>query len=385
MAYPDDIDNLPATPVAGATITRADHYVPQKTAFEGIRDRFGSDPTPNRNYILNSNMDFNQRLEGNSTGISSDIYVVDKFKFVNLNHTGVIDFTWSTTTPDDKSNKTIQLDVTTADASLATNVQCGVECIIEGHEYMPLHNGRDITLSFCVRSSKTGTYAIGYQNNNQDRSYVAEYAINSANTWELKTISIQTDTTGTWDFNSDPGLKIMFSLAMGTDFHTTADSWQAVNGKSTASAVNWLDSTANVIYLSQVKLEQGAIATTYQAPEYVSELDKLLRYFEKSYELGIAPGAVTTAGAIDSYIMSNVLSVAVDRNIINRVLKRTAGTVTLYSPSTGTSGQARNFTTAADVAVGTSGVSESSFYWFTSANQTSADNVGFHYTIDSDF
>jgi hypothetical protein len=52
-----------------------------------------------------------------------------------------------------------------------------------------------VALSFWVQSSLTGTYCATLINSAGDRSYVAEYSIAVANTWEYKTIYIPGDTS----------------------------------------------------------------------------------------------------------------------------------------------------------------------------------------------
>ena len=68
------------------------------------------------------------------------------------------------------------------------------------------------TLSFYVRANITGTYCIALINDGtNNRQFVTEYTINSANTWERKTITIPGDTGGTWNSN---GLRIAWSLVL---------------------------------------------------------------------------------------------------------------------------------------------------------------------------
>ena len=72
-----------------------------------------------------------------------------------------------------------------------------------------------MALSFYVKSSVTGTYGVGLANNAETENFVAEYTINSANTWEKKTINIPVRTSGTWLTDNSVGIGVRWDLGSG--------------------------------------------------------------------------------------------------------------------------------------------------------------------------
>lgn len=175
----------------------------------------------------------------------------------------------------------LKIDCTTADASIAVGDACYFSQRIEGYNIAP-YVGRNLTLSFWVSAPKTGIYCIAFRNGAADRSYIAEYTINSANIWEKKTIILPMNYSGgTWNYTNSIGLIIDFILACGSNFQTSANAWQTGNYLSTSNQVNACDSTDNNFWLANVKLEPGSVATKYEPRMYADELRLCQRYAVK--------------------------------------------------------------------------------------------------------
>ena len=78
-----------------------------------------------------------------------------------------------------------------------------------------------------VKSNKTGNSAIGLLNQNNDRSFVHQYTIASANTWQRVSFKVVGDTTGTWNKDTSVGMRMRWGT-FGTDYQTgTFDAWQS--------------------------------------------------------------------------------------------------------------------------------------------------------------
>jgi len=136
-----------------------------------------------------------------------------------------------------------------------------------------------ITLSFWVRSSKTGTYCIALLDQDaSDKMYTAEYTVSSANTWEKKSMSIPGHANLTFDDNVNLGLDVFF-MFLNADLAGTANQWGSA-AYGTSNQVNFLDSTSNVMYLTGVKLEVGNTATDYIHRSYDEELRLCQRYYQ---------------------------------------------------------------------------------------------------------
>jgi hypothetical protein len=140
-------------------------------------------------------------------------------------------------------------------------------------------NAQPVTLSFWVRSSLTGTFGGAVQNNAQNRSYPFSYTISSANTWELKSITIVGDTTGTWVTNNGKGIQLTFGLGVGSTGSGTAGAWAASNFSSATGATSVVGTSGATFYITGVQLEKGSTATSFDYRPYSAELALCQRYF----------------------------------------------------------------------------------------------------------
>jgi len=234
-----------------------------------------------RNLIINSEMKVSQR--GTSFApLTNDIYSLDRWQYYTAG-AGVITGSQATDTPNGNFKNSLKADVTTADASVAAGDLSTFLQKIEGLDCSALGWGtaqaKSITVSFWVKSPKTGTHSIALRNSAQDRSYVAEYTIDSADTWEQQSITVAGDTSGTWLTTNGVGLQWNVLLMAGTTFTTTAGSWGAGNYYGSGNQVNCLDSTSNDFYFTGVQLEVGSAATPFEHESYTETLQKCQRYY----------------------------------------------------------------------------------------------------------
>lgn len=162
-------------------------------------------------------------------------------------------------------NSSLRAAVTTADAAIAAGEYATLSQKVEGQNAVSLIGG-PIVLSFWVRSAKTGTHCVALRNSGLDRSYVGEYTVSVANTFEYKSVVVTPGliTTGTWDFSTGVGVEVDFVLAAGTSRHTTAGSWQTGGFIATANQVNVLDTVGNIFEITGVQLERGDKPTPFE-------------------------------------------------------------------------------------------------------------------------
>jgi hypothetical protein len=242
-----------------------------------------------KNRIINGAMMIDQRNAGASVTPASGTYnnfCVDRFPFSTDGGGGRITAQQSTTVPAGFSNS-LSLTVQTVDSSIGSGDQYWLEQRIEGNNVADMGfgtaNASTFTLSFWVRSSVTGTYAVSFRSTaGSARSYVATYVINAANTWEQKTITVAGDTSGTWATNTSTGLQVLFDLGSGSNFQGTAGSWQTANLYRTSGSVNWISNSGATFYITGVQLEKGSTATSFDYRPYGTELALCQRYYAET-------------------------------------------------------------------------------------------------------
>jgi len=241
-----------------------------------------------RNIIINGSMDLAQR--GNSFSASSSaIYTLDRFKYINVDSPdNVYTITQDTDVPSGQGfAKSLKVDVATADASLGGSDGTQIEQRVEAQNLQYLNFGnssaKSLTLSFWVKSNKTGTYVVRLlQPDASSRMVTYAYTISSANTWEKKTITVTGDTSGTINNDNGNGLNITWWLSAGTDYQSgsLASTWQAYsNGDSAVGQVNLADSTSNEWYITGVQLEAGTTASDFEFLPVDVNLDRCQRYY----------------------------------------------------------------------------------------------------------
>jgi hypothetical protein len=238
-------------------------------------------PLSMKNKIINGCMRLAQRGTSFVTG-NYAAYTLDRWVQQNSHDAGNITTSRDTSIPN--NNFQYSLKVTNAagnDTSIGAAQFALLNQRVEGYNIVPLRSGI-FSLSFWVRSSKTGIYCVSFVNAGQDRSYVCEYTINTANTWEYKTVfcDLSAVSGGTWNYEDGIGLTAWFSLACGSTYQTTKDVWQTGVYLATANQVNWLNETSNTFYLTGVQLEAGG-ASSFEVRDFGDELRLGQRYYTK--------------------------------------------------------------------------------------------------------
>jgi hypothetical protein len=236
-----------------------------------------------KNRIINGAMTVNQRGGTISAAGTSNTYGLDRFAMRTTSGSAVVSMQQSTTAPTGFYNSLL-CTVTTADASLAAGDLTALFQKIEGVNVFDLGWGtadaQPVTISFKVRSSIAGTYGVGVQNDASNRSYPSSFVINSADTWETKTITIAGDTTGTWNLGTtSTAIYLWFSLGAGSTYTGTANTWAAADYRGTTGQVNWTGTNGATFYITGVQLEKGSTATSFDYRPYGTELALCQRYY----------------------------------------------------------------------------------------------------------
>ena len=240
-----------------------------------------------RNIIINGDMSIAQR--GTSfAGVNDGDYTLDRFLY-DISGTDAYQFTVSQSTDVPTGQgfaKSMKFDCTTADTSLDADNYALIHTRLEGQNLQYLKKGTSnassLTLSFWVKSNKTGTYIAELQDNDNNRVICKSYTISSSDTWEKKTITYAGDTSGAFDNDNGNSLKLNLWLLSGTQFSsgTLATSWESrTNANRAVGQVNLADSTSNEWYITGIQLEAGTIASDFEFLPYDTNLQRCQRYF----------------------------------------------------------------------------------------------------------
>lgn len=144
-------------------------------------------------------------------------------------------------------------------------------------------SAKTVTLSFWVKCSIAGAFSIMIGNNALSRSYPTSYTINSANTWEYKTITFPGDTSGTWPTDNTGGLRVMWDWGNGSNFKGTANAWASADYRGGATGGTALCATSGATWqITGVQLEVGPQSTPFEHEPFGVTLNKCLRYYFES-------------------------------------------------------------------------------------------------------
>ena len=246
-----------------------------------------------KNRIINGSMVVDQRNNGSSVTPSNGTYTLDRWK-AYLNGGGAYSVQKSSTAPTGFINSLL-VTVTTSKSSILSGDYYILTHLIEGINVGDFAWGTasacSVTLSFWVRSSLTGTFSGSLENNAGNRAYPFVYTINSANTWEQKSVTIAGDTTGTWETGNLAGLTLNLALGTGTTYSNTAGAWAGAEYYSATCATSVVGTNGATFYITGVQLEVGSSATSFDYRPYGTELMLCQRYYETSYAVNGSSGA----------------------------------------------------------------------------------------------
>ena len=325
-----------------------------------------------RNLLYNGEMRVAQRATS-VTGIGNGdtgYHTLDRWRF-NEGGTIQAEVTMSqdTDVPAGQGfSNSLKLDVTTAEGAVAADERFIIDQIIEQQDLTHLNWGtssaKSLTLSFWIKSTKTGTYCVGFYNGSPstDRILTKTYTVDSADTWEKKTLTWvgDTDSDSAFAASSASGLFVQWWFLAGSNYTdgTLTSAWvDWDDGVWGDAMVNAFDSTSNNVYLTGVQLEAGTTATEYEHHTFGDELAECERYcvvYSGAGRFGLGQAySATLADVIVPYrrkmraAPTLVISAATDFGVVNA----TGGGLTLTALST-TSATSRNITVRTTVSSG---------------------------------
>lgn len=244
-----------------------------------------------RNLIINGAMTVDQRNAGAAVSTNS-AYPVDRW-VTSSSTSGAWTFqqlsptsgTTSSPLPPAGFRSYIKFTKTTGATPAATGQPNYFLQHIEGFNSAQLSWGRSdakpATLSFWVYSGATGTFGGSLRSTSVNYwSFPFSYTINSANTWEYKTIQVLPITSGTWYTDNQIGVSLFFDLGSSADYRGTNGAWANSNLVGVTGASQYPTTTSGgYMCWTGVQLEQNYQPTPFEQRPYGIELSLCQRYY----------------------------------------------------------------------------------------------------------
>ena len=235
-----------------------------------------------RNLIINGAMQVNQR--GTVTDAGTGYGGPDRWKFIK--NDGAMTISQDTDVPTGQGfGNSYKIDCTSV-AGTAGVQYVHIVQYIEGQDLQRIKKGtanaEQLTLSFWIKSTKTGTYVAELYDQDNNRHSSKAYTVSTTNTWEKKTITYAADTTGAFTNDNTTGLRVILWFYAGSSFQggTLAGTWASNTDANRAEGqVNAFDNTANNVFVTGVQLEIGDTATGFEHRTWHDEFLRCQRYY----------------------------------------------------------------------------------------------------------
>ena len=242
---------------------------------------------PYRNIIINGDMSIAQRATSTSSVATNGYHACDRFRLAKGDSTVVATISQATDVPTGEGFfNSFKVDVTTEDASFVAADNILIQQKMEGQMLQHLKKGtanaESLTLSFWVKSTKTGTYIASLYDRDNSRLISKSYTVSVSDTWEEKSVTFAGDTTGALGNDNGASLDVWWWLGAGSTYTsgTLATSWESSTSANHAvGQVNSLDSTSNDFLITGIQLEVGTVASNFEFVPYDVNLKRCQRYY----------------------------------------------------------------------------------------------------------
>ena len=241
----------------------------------------------NRNLVINGAMQVSQRGTSDTGVHASGYYSCDRFSvYYNAEDELRNTITQASDGPDGFANS-FKIETTTAESAVASDERLYVMYKAEAQDLQSLGFGTSAaektTLSFYVKSSVTGTYAVSLYQSDGNDLIGSTYTINSANTWERKTITFAGNTAAAVADDNGIGIIVYFGIMLGSDWTSGSNtSWAEFASANffAGHAQNGVATTANATWqITGVQWELGEQATPFEHRSFADELARCQRYY----------------------------------------------------------------------------------------------------------
>jgi hypothetical protein len=268
---------------SGATITNS-----------GTANNFTSYRPNAEPFFINGSMVVAQRgTSFSQPDTNNSAYPVDRFSF-QTGSIGVYTSTQETLSSGAAFNNgfrnAARIDCTTAQASPAAGDYFWFEYRAEAQDCLAWKKGTTsatvMTLSFWVKSNKTGTAQINLRDDDNDRMVCALYTISSGDTWEKKVVTFPMETSYPMNNDNGTGFRFEWPLGGGSTYSsgTAPTAWEArIDADVAANNLAINDSTSNDWAITGIQAEVGTYTSAnippFQHESFGDNLARCQRYF----------------------------------------------------------------------------------------------------------
>jgi len=219
--------------------------------------------------------------------------------------------------------------------------------------------------------------------------------------WSSTADSVTSDVVAAWGTEgADPTWATNWTCEnTPANLALVADAWTTYEIENisidTASMANlavfiWVDDTDaaidDLLYIGQVQLNEGAACTTYMPRSFDEELQKCERFYQKSYNYAVAPGAASLLGGVFAHAKNSYVPYQSDVRFTTR-MRSVPSAVSLYSAHGSAAGYVGDYGTddvyVHDHAATAQSIGESSFTWETNNLMTANQIYKFQWTADA--
>ena len=271
-----------------------------------IKSRGTDNVSGRKNIIINGAMQISQRIGTTATALTGGNYGLDRW---GMYYDGNSFSTQQVVDAPAGFYNSIKLTVTGTTTPNYSFFGQRIEGQNIKHIGLGTANCQSFTVSFYVKSSVAGVYSISMTNGAGDLAYPVQYTINSANTWERKSMTIPPITSGTWAKDNTNGLYLRFNLGSPTSRTAAADGWRSGNfdgANGSTGGVTWATTSGATFYMTGCQIEVGDSASDFEHRSYGEELLLCQRYY---YRRAITIYDVVAVGHVLGNIAGYVVSV----------------------------------------------------------------------------
>jgi hypothetical protein len=315
------------------------------------------------NYIINGALDYWQRSTSAPQALNTSGYPsADRYKIISSGASAVaLTLAQSTDVP---SGVGVQYS---AALSWSSNISGGDHMVmqsIENGKY--LFAGKTITVSFYAKAATAITAKFDF-----DQDYSETY-FNLTTSWQ----------------------RFSYTVTLPSTYQSSRPTGAATNDNTELRFIRFtsVSSASNTVYFTGVQVEEGPAASPFRrsAPSLQAELAACQRYYEKSYDVGVAPGTASNVGMV--YGSQNVGAVTtgyIGGQIIYKVTKRVPPTTVTCYDALGASGKCQRFilgstTTQGQTVYADTGSGNTNVTLVYSSGTASAAGIGFQYTAEAE-